>query len=186
LALCELADEELEGKATVVNSKYSSTDIFEEEGFSEADIFIAATKNDEFNIIKCLEAKEYGIPKVVAINNELQYYNLMHSLGIVVVRGPKISAYNTIMEEISSTGVVIQKSFCGAKGIVFMRRIFHNSKLINKKIKPLEIEDVLVFYIRDGLLHRFDEKIILQEYDLIVSFSTQKLNRFFCGTAPFC
>lgn len=174
LELCEIADEALEGKASVINSKYGTSNIFEEEGLCEADIFIAATQNDEYNIIKCLEAKEHGINKVVAINNELQYYNLMHSLGIVVVRGPKISAYNTIMEEISSTGVVIQKSFCGAKGVVFMRRIFHKSILINKKIKPLSLLNTLVFYMRKGILYKFDEKIILQEDDLIVAFCTEK------------
>ena len=174
LRLCEKADEELEGKASIINSKYDTTDIFEDEGLQNADIFIAATNNDEYNIIKCLEAKEKGIHKVVAINNELQYYNLMHSLGIVVVRGPKISAYNTIIEEISSTSVVIQKSFCGAKGIVFMRKIFSKSKLIHKTIKPLKKQNIRLFYMRDEKLNSFDEKLILEENDLIIAFCVKK------------
>ncbi len=174
LDLCEKADEELEGRASIINSKYDTTDIFEEEGLQSADIFIAATKNDEYNIIKCLEAKEKGIHKVVAINNELQYYNLMHSLGIVVVRGPKISAYNTIVEEISSTSVVIQKSFCGAKGIVLMRKVFQKSKLIDTKIKPIKSKNSRIFYIRDEKLYDFNEKLTMLENDLIVVFCAQK------------
>ncbi len=174
LELCEKADEELQGKASIINSKYSSHDIFEEESLESADMFVAATNNDEYNIIKCLEAQESGIKKVVAINNEMEYYNLMHSLGIVVVRGPKISAYNTIMEEISSTGVVIQKSYCGAKAVIFMRKIFANSKLLGKKIKPMGLKYSRVFYMREEQIYNFDDKIILEEKDLIIIFSTTK------------
>jgi trk system potassium uptake protein TrkA len=170
LELCELADEALGGKADIINSKYHSHDIFEEEDLGHADIFIAATNNDEFNIIKCLEAKEAGIKKTVAINNEMEYYNLMHSLGIIVVRGPKISAYNSIMEEVSSTGVVIQKSYCGAKAIIFMRKIFRSSGLVNKKVKPCPVEKSKIFYMRNEQLFALDEKIILQEDDLVIAF----------------
>ncbi len=174
LELCAIADEALKGKASIINSKYSSHDIFEEEALGSADIFVAATNNDEYNIIKCLEAKESGIKKVVAINSEMEYYNLMHSLGIIVVRGPKISAYNEIMEEISSTGVVIQKSFCGAKAVVLMRKIFAGSKLTGKRIKPLSVKNSKLFLIRDGVIAYFDETIVLQENDLIVGFSPSK------------
>ncbi|SFV66527.1 Trk system potassium uptake protein TrkA [hydrothermal vent metagenome] len=174
LDLCEKADEALEGKVDIINSKYRSHDVFEEEELESADIFIAATNNDEFNIIKCLEAKESGIKKVVAINNEMEYYNLMHSLGIIVVRGPKISAYNTIMEEVSSTGVVIQKSYCGAKAIIFMRKIFQSSGLVEKKIKPLSTKKSALFYIRQEIIYPLTEKIVLQENDLIIAFSPTK------------
>ncbi|WP_457749653.1 NAD-binding protein [Sulfurimonas sp.] len=171
LQLCEMADEALEGKASIINYKYGSHEIFTNEGLESADIFIAATNNDEYNIIKCLEAKESGIHKVVAINNEMEYYNLMHSLGIIVVRGPKMSAYNTIMEEISSTGVVIQKSYCGAQAVVFMRKVFPSSKLIGKSVRSLHVKDSVLFYMRDNILHFFEKKVILQENDLIIAFS---------------
>ena len=171
MTLCHNADEELNGNAIVINSKYGTYDIFEDEGLKNADIFIAATNNDEYNIIKSLEAKEFGIKKVIAINNELEHYNLMHSLGLVVTRGPKISAYNKIMEEISSTGVVIKKRFCGGRGFVFMRRIFSNSKLIGKSIKPLIMTDSIVYYMKDNILYDFNKKLILEENDIIIAFS---------------
>jgi len=174
LELCEIADEALKGKASIINSKYSSHDIFEEESLESADMFVAATNNDEYNIIKCLEAKESGIKKVVAINNEMEYYNLMHSLGIVVVRGPKMSAYNTIMEDIGSTGVVIQKSYCGAKAIVFMRKVFATSKLIEKRVKAPKFKSARLLYIRDQRSYLFDQKVYLQEDDVIVAFCVAK------------
>ncbi len=174
LVNCEKADEALEGKASIINSKYTSHDLFEDEGLESADIFIAATNNDEYNIIKCLEAKESGIKKVLAINNEMEYYNLMHTLGIIVVRGPKMSAYNTIMEEISSTGVVIQKSFCGAQAVIFMRKVFANSKLVGKEMKPLKLNKSRLFFMRDEIIIPLNSDIILQESDLIIAFCTTK------------
>jgi len=75
------------------------------------------------------------------------------------------------MEEISSTGVVIKKRFCGGKGFVFMRKIFPNSKLIGKKIKPLKIKDIKIYYIQENQIYFFDEKITLKENDIIVAFS---------------
>jgi len=174
LKACQSADEILKGYASVINLKYGDTTVFEDENLDEADIFVSATNNDEYNIIKCLEAQENGISKVVAINNEMEYYSLMHSLGIIVVRGPKISAYNTIMEHISSSGVIIEKSFCGSKALVYMRKIFPSSKLIDKKTKPLGVKKSKIFYMRENKLIDFDKKIILKEGDLIISFCTIK------------
>ena len=174
LKLCEMADEILEGRASVINLKYGDTTIFEDEGLSEADVFIAATNNDEYNIIKCLEAEDKGISKVMAINNEMGYYSLMHSLGIIVVRGPKMSAYNTMMEHISASGVIIEKSFCGSKAIVYMRNIFANSNFIGKKIKPLKVNKSKIFYMRNSKLYPFKEKILLEEGDLIIAFCALK------------
>jgi len=172
--LCQKADEELEGKADIINAKYDSHEIYEEENLHNADMFIATTSNDEFNIIKCLEAKEKGIKKIIAINNDMEYYNLMHSLGIVVVRGPKMSAYNKIMEEISSNKVVLQKWFCGSKAVIFMRKVFKDSKLINKTIKPLKLDDTKLAYIRDEKIYRLEEKTTLIQNDIIVAIATAK------------
>ena len=174
LHLCEKADEMLGGKASVINSKYGMSTLFEDEGLASADMFVAATDNDEYNITKCLEAREKGISKVMAVNNEIEYYSLMHSLGIIVVRGPKMSAYNAIMEHIGSTGVVIEKSFCGSKANVQMRKIFSTSKLIDKKIKPLQVKHSKIFYMRENILHVLDEKMVLQEDDLLIAFCEVK------------
>ena len=175
LDVCEIVEKELAGEATVINAKYSAHDVFEEENLNNADIFIATTQNDEFNIIKCLEAKEKGIKKIVAVNNDMEYYNLMHSLGIVVTRGPKISAYNKIMEEIASQGVVIQKNFCGSKALVLMRKIFKTTKSTTKKIKPLKLDNTKIYYIREESLYPINEKVLLQENDIVVAFATTKM-----------
>lgn len=168
---CERADEALEGAALTINCKYGTEELFEEEGLEHADMMIAATGNDEYNIIKCLEAREHGIKKVVAIINEMEYYNLMHTLGIVVVRGPKMSAYNEIMERIYSSSVVMERKFCGGKANIYLRKIFSDSPLVQKRLKPLKNEkNVSSFIIREGVLYPFDKPLMGEAGDTIVIF----------------
>jgi len=185
MELCRKADEELEGKASIINTIYGSHDIFKDEGLGHADMFIATSKDDEFNIIKCLEAKESGIQKVIAINNEIEYYGLMHLLGIIAVRGPKINAYNSIIEEVNSTHVILQKFFCGSKGVLFIRKVFANSKLIDKDIKPPKTEMATLYCIRDEVISPIDKNIIVKRDDLIIVFTiaeeSQKIKEWLYG-----
>jgi len=169
------ADELLEGKVTTIIAKYGTMHLYEDEGLKYADCVIAANKSDEFNIIKTLEAKQMGIKKVIAINNDLENYSLMHSLGIVAVRGPKISAYNAILEHIHSSKIVTQKNYCGGKGHIYLHKILEDSALIGKKIKVLESRENLVSYlIRDKKIINCSSELECQEGDVIVVFCTNE------------
>ncbi len=170
-ALCMRASEILQNRATIINSKYIEHKIYEEENIRLADMVIATSSEDEENIIECLEAKEYGVRKTVAINNNLEFYNLMHTLGIIAVRGPKASAYYAILEKIGSSNVITEKHYCGGRGTIFMRKIFADSLLIGKALKPLHLNDCVSFYIREGSIYPFTQKITLHKDDLIVIFA---------------
>jgi len=170
LSSCEKASNILQNKALVINSKYIEHTIFEEENIKNADMVIATSNEDEDNIIKCLEAKEYGIKKTVAINNSIEFYSLMHKLKIIAVRGPKTNAYYSILEKIGSSNIITEKHYCGGRGTVFLRKIFPNSNLIGKSIKPPKFEDLVSFCIREEKIKRFDKKIVLKENDIIVLF----------------
>lgn len=173
LELCKTADEQLGGRGTVLNSKYSTKELYEVEGLKHADIIIAATNDDEYNIIKLLEAKEQGIKKVIAINNDLEHYSLMHSLGIVALRGPKLSAYNAILERIHSSSIVTERNFCGGRGRMYIHKIFSDSKLINKNVKVLKWqENMAIYLLRDENIVECRGEMQCIEDDVIVAFCT--------------
>jgi len=174
-SLCKKASEALQDRAMIINSIYIEHTIYEEENIKNADMIIATGNNDEDNIIRCLEAKEYNVKKTVAINNDLEFYNLMHKLGIVAIRGPKINAYYSILEKIDSSNVIVEKHYCGGRGKVFMRRIFPNSRLIGKVIKPIRVDDAVFLFVRSHLIKKFDQKIVLEKDDIIVVFLTLSL-----------
>jgi len=170
LKRCENASDVLQENVAVINSKYGDYQLFKDEGLKNADMLIASTKNDEENIIKCLEAKEYGIKKVVAINNDIKHYYLMHKLGIITVRGPKTNAYYSILEKISSTSLISQRQYCGGKGILLSRKILKNSILLDTKISPYKKDDACTFVVREDKIQMFSESRSVEVDDVVVVF----------------
>ena len=167
---CRTASEVLQGKVTIINSAYEDQRLFEEEGLKNADMIIAAGHNDEKNIVKCIEAKEYGVQKVVAVNNDKAYYNLMHKMGVVVVRGSKAGAHYAILEKISSSSIVTQRHFCGGRGVLFMRKIYPNSELIGKMIKVVKIDSSILLLLREDKLYNLSQIERLEQDDILVVF----------------
>ncbi|WP_457639431.1 NAD-binding protein [Persephonella sp.] len=172
--LCEKAVELLHDKITVINSKYSEHSLFEEENISSADMVVACSEDDEDNIIKSLEAKEFGVKKCVAINNNIHYYDLMHNLSLTAVRGPKSNAYYAILEKMGSSNVVGEKHFCGGRGVVFVRKVFRGSSLTKKEIYLDSNSNTIAFLIRGDKITKISGKVILQEDDVIALFSHSK------------
>jgi len=171
---CERADEALEGRAMAVSCKYGTSEVFDEEGLNQADLMIAATGDDEYNIIKCLEAREYGVRKVVAIHNEMEYYKLMHSLGIVVVRGPKMAAYHRILETIHSSSVLMERKYCGGEGTLFLRKVVEGGELCGRRLKPFRFSGARLAVVRREEIRTDPQEIgLLEAGDLIVVFCQQ-------------
>jgi len=169
LKKCEKANLILKDKVTVIKSTYDSDHMLESDGI-KPDIFITASQNDEFNITKCMEAKEYNIHKVIAINNDIAYSKLMRNLGLEVVRGEKINAFYSILEKIESSKIVIKRQFCGGEGILMLRKIFAKSDLIGSSPKiSSKIESMGIFFIqRDNEILPFNTVESFLENDLIL------------------
>ena len=184
---CQTAAAALQEKATVINGRYGDHRFFEEEGLKNADMLIASTKNDEENIIKCVEAREYGIERVVAINNEADYYQLMHNLGIVAVRGVKNIAYYAIIEKINSSSIIIGRHFCGNSGLVYARTIKPHSHLITGgKVNTFDHPDCVCMLQRDEMLIPLRTTLeVLQAGDIILAFChasiSDKVNKWIHG-----
>ena len=169
---CQHANTTLKNSIEVIKSNYNNLDIVLDSFTGEIDLFVAATTDDEFNIIKCIEAKQKGVKKIVGIYNNNQYATLMRRLGIEVVRGEKMNAYFTILEKINSTKLVTQKAYCNGAGTVCLRKIYPASKLIDTK--PL-ISDKLnkkgSFYVlREEKFILYKDIGKLHEGDIIIAF----------------
>lgn len=171
IELCRKANIELKNKATVLKTTYDADHIITKNRF-DTDMFIAATKNDEYNITKCIEAKQKGIKKIIGINNDIAYSSLMRNLNIEVVRGEKINAYYSILERIHSNNLFLQKKFCGGEGSILMRKIDETSPLLDKKlVLPEKIDDKGHFVIlRENDIYEYRLIPTFEKDDVIVAF----------------
>jgi trk system potassium uptake protein TrkA len=167
ITYCHSASEALQDKALIINSRYDEAILYEEENLSSADMVITAGTQDETNIIQALQAKEQGIPKVIAINNEPKYYALMHQLGIVVSRGPRTSAYYTILESLAAHGTMEKRHFCGGGGIVLSRKIQPLCSLIGKPICQGYQGLGILLIERQGKLLIVNEQMLLDAHDTL-------------------
>ena len=60
--------------------------------------FVSVTGKDEENIIAALLAKQYGVQKVVAKINRIDYSLAINNMGIDSVISPKLITANYILE----------------------------------------------------------------------------------------
>jgi len=175
LKRCEKANLVLKDKVTVIKSTYDSDHMLESDGVNP-DLFIVTSGNDEYNITKCMEAKYYGINKVITINNDIAYSKLMRNLDLEVVRGEKINAYYSILEKIESSKIVIKRQFCGGEGVLMIRKIFSTSDMIGESLSlSNKLESLGAFFAqRDGNILPYSSIESFQENDMIVAITTKE------------
>lgn len=173
IEFCRKANVELKNKATVLKTTYDADHINTTR--FDTDMFIAATKNDEYNITKCIEAKQKCIKKIIGINNDIAYSSLMRNLNIEVVRGEKINAYYSILEKIHSNEIFSQKKFCGGEGAILLRKIDAASSLLGEQLPlPDKVDDKGHFILlRDNEIFEYRLAGEFQKDDVIVAFTKE-------------
>lgn len=170
---CKHASEVLQDKASVINCEYNEQSVFEDEQVHLSDMVIAAGEDDEKNIIKCLKAKEYDISQVIAINNDTKYYDLMNSMDIVAVRGPKLNAYYSIMDMINSSDLISQKHYSIGRAISFSRQVVEGSLLIEKTIEPISTKaNSISLIVRGEEILPFVDEMKIEYGDIVMIFTT--------------
>lgn len=66
---------------TVINGSATSLRLLEEEQIGSADYFIACTKDDEENVMTCLQAKKLGVAHVELVINKPDYEQVLQNIS---------------------------------------------------------------------------------------------------------
>lgn len=88
--LCADAVHELD--ALVICGNGTDKKILDEAKISNADVFVAATGNDEVNLLTCILVKEYDVPKVIARVGDPTHEKAFKQVGIDSVVSPELTA----------------------------------------------------------------------------------------------
>lgn len=92
--------------ALVINGDGRNVELLEEESLDSMDAFIAVTGNSETNIMSCLVAKSKHIKKTIALVENMDYFQLSHSIGIDTLINKKLLAANHIFRHVRKGEVV--------------------------------------------------------------------------------
>ena len=147
-----------------------------EAGVSRAEVFIAATNEDEDNLVACQVAKhKFGVPRTIARVNNPENEKIFKKLGVDC----PISVTNLILEHIEEkipTHPLIHLLAMGEEKMEIVEvKILKGSKSVGKSVKELSLpsDSILALLIRNGQKPQVPTvDTILEVNDRIVALTT--------------
>ncbi|MEX2445318.1 MAG: Trk system potassium transporter TrkA [Alkalispirochaeta sp.] len=140
-------------RALVINADISDDGVFEEQHFANADLVIAATDNQELNIVTALYAKSQGIRRSVVLVNRASYAPIAAQLGIDVPVSQKNAIVTTILRFIRSGAVRSIHTISDGRVEVLELTVLPNSRAVGTAIKDLQLprDTLIVAMEREGM-----------------------------------
>ena len=138
--------------ALVINGDGRNVELLEEESLEAMDAFIAVTGNSETNIMSCLVAKSKSIKKTIALVENMDYFQLSHSIGIDTLINKKLLAANTIFRYIRRGEVLALTRLNNLNAEILEFEVKSTSAVSGEIIKELDFprEAIIGGVIRDG------------------------------------
>jgi len=139
-------------KTLVINGDGRNVELLEEENIYDMDAFIAVTGNSETNIMSCLVAKSKSVKKTIALVENMDYFQLSHSIGIDTLINKKLLAANNIFRYIRKGDVVAMTKLNNMNAELLEFSAKPNSKVIGKRIRDLDFPRSATIggIVRDG------------------------------------
>lgn len=146
----EVAD--LLPNALVINGDCRNVELLEEESLESMDAFIAVTGNSETNIMSCLVAKSKHIKKTIALVENMDYFQLSHSIGVDTLINKKLLAANNIFRHIRKGEVVALTRLNNLNAEILEFVVKGSSEVNGVLIKELDFPRAAIIggVIRDG------------------------------------
>jgi len=88
-SLCNLASSELD--AMVICGSGTDGKVLEEANVKDADVFVAATGNDEVNLLASILVKDFNVPKIIARVSDTTHNHAFKTVGVDSVVSPEIT-----------------------------------------------------------------------------------------------
>ena len=156
----------------VVNGDARDTDLLEEEGLSDYDVFVALTNNTEANILGCLMAKEHGVGKTIAEVENIQYINEAEALNIGTLINKQLLASSRIVQIMLDCDVDNARCLALSDAEVAELIIKEGAKVTRAPVKNLRIPAGMTIagMVRDGEGELVKGDTQLQAGDHVVVF----------------
>jgi trk system potassium uptake protein TrkA len=144
---------------TVIHGEGTSLRLFEEEQIGAADFFVASTKDDENNIMTCLQASKLGTKHVILLNNRADYLDVIErfheTLGIEMAVSPRVATANEVLRYISDEDFIELAALPSNAGRILEVKVAENSQCVGQTFRDVlwPKECVIV-----ALLHKFEAR----------------------------
>lgn len=141
LSICRGLAEKLPN-VTFVNGEGTSLRVLEEEEIGSSDFFIACSKDDENNIMTCLQAFKLGAQHTMLAINRADYIEVLDklsfSLGLELAVSPRVATANEILRYIGKKAFIELEEGNKATNCIIEIGIGSKSKVAGKKIREVD------------------------------------------------
>lgn len=133
---CEKLSAKLK-KTMVIHAEGTDIRVLLDEGVADADIFIAATENDETNILCSLLCRHHGTSRTLCLVNRPEFLDLAPSLGVDACVSPRLAAAGAILKFVRRGNVISLATIEGSNSEVLEIEVKTGSLLVNTPLKDL-------------------------------------------------
>jgi trk system potassium uptake protein TrkA len=128
------------------------------------DAFISVTENSETNIMSCLMAHSKKVKKTIALVENMDYFQLSHSIGIDTLINKKLLTANTIFRYIRRGEVVDMTTLNNLNVEILEFVVNANSKVANYKIIDIDFPRTAII---GGVIKKGEGIIALGDYTIL-------------------
>ncbi|MEN6329883.1 MAG: TrkA family potassium uptake protein [Methanobacteriaceae archaeon] len=182
--LCTNAAAELD--ALVICGSGTNVKTLEEANIAEADVFVAATGNDEANLLSCILVKEYKVPKIIARLSNPDHAEAFKKVGIHDVISPELTA-SGYLEKLITRPKIADLIVIGKGSGEILELSIKNKKVIGKSVSQISPTDdyIIVAIHHNGNLTIPKRDMVLKENDrisvLVKTPAVKKTSKLFTG-----
>jgi trk system potassium uptake protein TrkA len=163
-------------KTLVIHGDGTDVDLLATEGILDMDAFIAATGDDETNIICTLIARHLKVPRTIALVNKTEYLPITPTIGMDAVVSKKLITVNSILRFIRKSTLENVDSIPGLDAEIIEIIPQKGSKITKHQLKNLHVRPSAIF----GSVTRNNKVIIptgetqIETGDRVVIFALPK------------
>ena len=125
--------------ATIISGDSLDPEIIKEARLGHGETYIAATNNDEVNILSSLLAKRSGASHTVALINLPVFIPLFNSLDLEGVVSPPNLTSSSILQEVRSGQIEHVHSIIVEFGEIISFEALKSSSIVGKKLKDIKL-----------------------------------------------
>lgn len=134
---CIALTERLPASVQIVNADGRNFDILYDEGIRDCDAFIAVTSKDEVNILACVGAKKFGVPRTIAEVENIEYIRLAEEMGVDTIINKKLITAGRIFKFTLSGRARFVRYMAGTKAEVLEYTVAPGSAITKLPIKDI-------------------------------------------------
>ena len=184
MAVCEQLATELPD-CEIVFGDGRDIEVLRENNIYQYDAFLALTDSSETNILTCLTAKEFGVPKTIADVENLQFLGLAENLNIGNTTNKKLLASSRIYKILLDADESNSRFFALADAEVAEIYVKNGAKITKGAVKDLRLPFgmTLAALVRNEDVMLVNGNTHIREGDYVVVFSLmgtiQKIEKWF-------